>query len=304
MKETETKTQKKPQSKAAKVIKAILNTIINIMIVCVLIISIVVAVLAITSKNSSNGLPNVFGYTLQYVQTNSMSTPSPDGYEGGCFTDEDVIIGRVYDIDNPIEFNVGDIITFKSKENDEDGNPRMITHRIVDKADVTSSYHTYQTWGDNREVAELPDQKEEKDYIGDVDIVAYNYTADYHGAVLKGLAGFMRTLRSQAGFFGFILLPMIIFFIYAIIRVVISSMNYRKSKEEESKEDAEKEKEEAVKAAVAAALAEKGASAAPESSGMSDEELEQFRQFQEFQKMQNAAKEADKDSAATADTEE
>ena len=324
MKEKDTKTQQKMPKKGVRVFKAVLNTVINIMIVGVLIISVFVAVMALTSKSNPDGLPNIFGYTLQYVQTNSMSTPSPDGYEGGEFTDKDVIIGRIFDIDNPVEFDVGDIVTFKSKKYDAEGNALRITHRIVDKVEVFPNYYAYQTWGDNRELAEVPDQNNVDDYIRDVDIVAYNYTSDYHGKVLTGFADFMRTLRSQTGFFGFILLPMIIFFFYAIIRVVISSMDYKKVRSIEETEELERKKQEEIEAAVSAALASQRTDSMSEEStpvmdikgsmglvpsksnsdsayNMTPEEIEQFRQFQAFQKMQNAAKEA---HTKPADTEE
>ncbi len=94
--ETNNTEMQKSSGKGLKVIKTIFNVIINILIVAVLIISIVVATLALTSKADPNGLPNIFGYTLQYVQTPSMDCPSPDGYEGGNFSEKDVIIGKVY----------------------------------------------------------------------------------------------------------------------------------------------------------------------------------------------------------------
>jgi uncharacterized membrane protein len=308
MNKTETKEitekQEKSGGKGLKIVKTIFNVIINVLIVAVLIISIVVATLALTSKANPNGLPNIFGYTLQYVQTNSMDTPSPDGYEGGNFSDKDVIIGKVYDIDNPVELNVGDIITFNSHRQDEEGKDRLITHRIVDKQKASDGSNVYQTWGDNRDVAQVPDQSTVEDYLHESDIIAINYTSDYHGKVLSGWADFMRTLRSPGGFFGIVLIPMIIFFLYAIVRVVISAMNYKKGKVDDLKEEAEKEKQEAVQAAVAAALAEKEKqSAEPQAvpdavsanapsnapAEMTAEQMEQFKQFLAFQEAQKAA---------------
>ncbi len=166
----------------------------------------------------------------------------------------------------------------------------MITHRIVDKQKKGDSF-VYQTWGDNRQVAQLPDQANVDEYISDIDIVSYHYTADYHGAVLKGFADFFRTIRSQGGFFGIILIPMIVFFLYAMIRVVISAMNYKKGKEDDAKAEAEEEKQKAVDAAVKAALAEKNgedAKPADAPADMTPEQMEQFKQFLAFQKAQQA----------------
>ena len=288
----DTTTQNKPaEKKGVKILKTIFNVIINILIVVVLIVSIVVATLALTSKANPNGLPNVFGYTLQYVQTPSMDKPSPDGYEGGVFTEKDVIIGRIYQAEDFPEFNVGDIVTYNSHQQDDEGNERLISHRIVDKKKASDGSYRYQTWGDNREVAQVPDQATEEEYLQTSDIVAVNYTEKYHGAIIKGMADFMRTLRSPGGFFGIILIPMIIFFLYAIIRVVINAMNYKKEKSDEEKETAEKEKQEAVDAAVAAALAaQNGADAKPADApaDMTPEQMEQFKQFLAFQQAQKA----------------
>ena len=297
MDKTETKAPVENQTggKGKKVVKTIFNVIINILIVAVLVVSIIVAVLALTSKADPNGLPNVFGYTLQYVQTPSMDAPSPDGYEGGPYTTKDVIIGKIYKPGESPELQVGDIITYNSNDKNEDGSYRLVTHRIVDKQKASDGSFVFQTWGDNREAAQVPDQDKVENYLRDSEVIAINYTQEYHGKVLNGWADFMRTLRSPGGFFGIVLIPMIIFFLYAIIRVVISAMNYKKGKEDDAKEEAEKEKQAAVDAAVAAALASQNnaqdaksaESAAP--ADMTPEQLEQFKQFMAFQETQKAA---------------
>lgn len=143
-----------------------------------------------------------------------------------------------------------------------------------------------------------PNQHYESEYIHSYDIASLCYDSDYHGTVLKGWGAPLDYLRTQQGFFFVVLLPMVIFFMYALIRVVLSAMNYKKTKEKEDKEDVEKEKDEAVKAAVAAALAEKEAqnnsvdnSSVP--TEMTAEQMEQFKQFMEFQKMQKAQQDAE-----------
>ncbi len=280
--------------KGLKVVKTILNVIINILIVAVLVVSILVAVLALTSKNDINGLPNIFGYTLQYVQTPSMDTPSPDGYPGGNFSEKDVIIGRIYSEKEFPVLNVGDIITYNSHLDDGEGHDMLISHRIVDKHEMSDGSYTYQTWGDNREAAKTPDQKSVDEYLSTYDIVSVNYTENYQGPVLKGYADFFRLIRSQAGFFGIILIPMIIFFLYALVRVIISAMNYKKEMSDEEKQEAEQKKQEEIDAAVAAALAaQNGGEQTPgesaQTADMTPEQMEQFKQFLAFQKAQQAA---------------
>ena len=296
----ETQTEK-PRSKGAKIALSILNVFIIVLIVLILLVSVLVATMALTSKADPTGLPNLFGYTVQYVQTNSMDCPSPEGYQGGNFSDKDVIIGRKYTPAEFPEFELGDVITYNSHQLDSENKDRLITHRIVDIEKDANGNVVYQTWGDNRDVAPVPDQEKVEEYLQPMDIVAVNETDKYHGGVLKGFADFFRLLRSQLGFFLIVLMPMIIFFIYAIVRVVISAMNYKKGKEEE-------EKQEAVDQAVAAALAEKdkeNAGVSPEN--MTPEQMEQFKQFlaqQEAQKADAQAVEASEDAPADESPEE
>lgn len=289
MKENETKTQKKPQSKGVRVVKAILNTIINIMIVLVLVTSLLIAVMALTSK--STGISTIFGMTIQPIQSDSMKGGSPDGYGGKDFEKGDLMIAKATNFDEKAEYEKGDIITYKTQ--DVEGKPVLMSHRIVDVAKDQNGDSIYQTWGDNREVAQAPDQMSENDYLHASDIASVYYTPSYEGKIIKGFGAVIDYLKSQQGFFLAVLLPMIIFFMYALVRVVLSATNYKKAK-------ADEDKDEAVKAAVAEALASQNTSGANTSegaadsvrSGMSAEELEQFRQFQEFQKLQKAQQQA------------
>ena len=277
MKENETKTQ----NKGIKVLKTILNTIINIMIILVLITSIVIAAMALTSK--ATGISTVFGYTIQPIQSDSMKGGSPDGYGGQDFQNGDLMIAKATNFDKNAKYDLGDIITFVSE--DSNGNPMLIAHRIVDVVTNYDGEDVYQTWGDNREVSMVPDQQDVAYYLSASDIGSVYYTANYEGKILKGLGAPLDYLKTQQGFFLVVLLPMIIFFMYELVRVVLNATDYKKAK-------ADEDKDEAVKAAVAEALAANGADTqASASSGISAEEMEQFRQFQEFQKMQKAQQE-------------
>lgn len=274
MKENETKTQ----SKGTKVLKAIINTIINILIVLVLITSLLIAVMALTSKSS--GISTIFGYTIQPIQSDSMKGGSPDGYGGKDFEKGDLMIAKATGFDDKAEYDMGDIITYRTQ--DSSGNPMLMSHRIVDVVTGRDGVTRYQTWGDNREMAQVPDQSDVNEYLVASDIGSLYYSKNYEGTILKGWGAPLDFIRTQQGFFFVVLLPMIIFFMYALVRVVLSATGYKKAKTEE-------EKDEAVKEAVAEALAAKGADTqATPANGMTAEELEQFRQFQEFQKMQKA----------------
>lgn len=259
-----------------KVLKAILNTIINILIVIVLIVSLLIAVMALTSK--ATGISTVFGYAIQNIQSDSMKGGSPDGYEGGDFAQYDVLISKSSGFSADAEYEVGDIVTYMAET--DQGELVPMVHRIVEKVKNDGGEYVYQTWGDNREMATVPDQEDVKDYLHSAQIGAVFYSDDYQGKIFKGVGKVLDFVQSQLGFFLVVLLPMIIFFMYELIRVVLNATNYKRVKSEE-------EKQQAVEEAVAVLRAEQeAASAAP--AQMSEEELEQFRQFQAFKKMQEA----------------
>lgn len=266
-----------------KVFKKVLNIIIDILIAVVLVVSIFVAISALTTK--ANGMPSVFGFTFQSIQSDSMKGGS-DKFEGGDFEKGDLIISKTTGYDSEAEYDVGDIVTYSGRlEGAEDAGDQLICHRIVGTSQVDNNSVVYQLQGDNPEAQKI-------DEIPASSIVAKYYTKDYQGKVLKGWGNFYDFITSQTGFFLCILLPMIIFFLYAMIRVVISAMNYRKDKEKDAKEEAEKEKQEAVDAAVKAALAAKGgedANPADTPADMTPEQMEQFKQFLAFQKAQQSA---------------
>ena len=306
-----------PEKKGTRIVKAILNTIINILIVLVLIVSLVVATLALTSK-ANDGVATIFGYSFHTIQTSSMEGGS-DEYEGGDYYPGDLVIGRATGA-NPNEvYEVGDIIVYSAQDDDNPDAVQMIAHRIVARDEENGTYY-YTTKGDNNDI-------EDTDAHTAAQILSVCYDHDYHGTVIKNVGGALDYIRTPQGFFVVVLIPMIIFFLYEIIRVVMNTLNYKKARSEEEKENAEREKQEAVDAAVAAVLeaqkaaqavpaeatagegeqlavapptdvvsAEAPAKAAPE---MSAEDYEEFKRFMAFKKAQETQQ-----SAAPAEEQE
>lgn len=267
MKEKETKTQLEEQPKKKKVWVKILNTVVNILIVMVLIVSIFIAVLSLSSK--SNGISTVFGYTIQPIQSDSMKGGSPDGYPGGDFGAGDLMIAKASNFSGDVTYEKGDIVTFRSFDN-ATNKDMLIVHRIVDVQEDAVGNISYQTQGDNRETSPVPDQQQVENYISAAQIGSVFYSDSYHGTILKGWGKVLDFLGTQKGFFFVVLLPMILFFLYELIRVVLNFSNYKKAKSEE-------EKEEAVKEAVAAAKADEGDIKLPD--GITEDQVEQFKQF-------------------------
>ena len=219
-----------------KVFKAVLNTIVNILIVLVLIVSILIATLAITSKNS--GVSSIFGYSVQVVMSDSMVGGNKK-YEGGDFKEGDVIIGKVTnnaDAEKPEEYKKGDIITYYGiLPGNEDLGDQLLCHRIVDVKE-RDGRRVYQTQGDNKEMCPVPDQENLNAYIDSRSIVTKYHTEDYDGMKIAGFGNVFNYLNTKKGFFLCVLLPMIIFFIYVLIKVVIDIVNYKNAKNAEENE--------------------------------------------------------------------
>lgn len=185
--------------------KKIINAIVDVLVVMVLIVSILVVILSFTTKKS--GVPNLFGYAPFNVLTDSME---------GTFNEGDLIISKVtntYDA----EYKEGDVITFNIEI---DGVPTYDTHRIVKvEADPDNDIVYYQTKGDN---PKYPVDEEMQ--------TSYNIVAVWTGIRIPVLGDVVSFLRTQLGFFFCVLLPMILFFVYETIRVVMNIVAYNKEK--------------------------------------------------------------------------
>ena len=188
----------------SNVLKRIVNIIIDILVVLILIVSILVVMLSLTSKSS--GVPNIFGIAPLSVQTESMK---------GTVDPGDLIFCSLTEIDD--EFQKDDIVTFPIEIN---GEQVLNTHRIVEVVkDQNITY--YKTQGDNKETNPEPDKDLQ---------TASTIVAKYTGTKIPGLGNVLSFIRTQLGFFLCILLPMIIFFIYEAVRVVMNLLAYNKEK--------------------------------------------------------------------------
>lgn len=195
-----------------KILKRIVNILVDFLVVLVLMISILVVILSLTSKSS--GVPNIFGVAPLSVQTGSMEDTLNPG---------DLIICNL--ADNEEEFQVGDIVTFPIVIN---GESVLNTHRIVEVVkDESITY--YRTQGDNEETNPEPDTDLQ---------TSSTIVAKYTGTKIAGVGAFLSFIRTQLGFFLCVLLPMIIFFVYEAIRVVMNIIAYNKEKAVKAAQDA------------------------------------------------------------------
>ena len=188
----------------SKVLKRIVNVFVDILVVLILMVSIIVVMLSLTSKSS--GVPNIFGTAPLSVLTESMEDTINPG---------DLILCTLTEIDD--EFQKDDIVTFPIELN---GEQVLNTHRIVEVVkDENITY--YRTQGDNKETNPEPDEELQS---------SSTIVAKFTGTKLAGWGNVLSFIRTQLGFFLCILLPMIIFFIYEAVRVVMNLMAYSKEK--------------------------------------------------------------------------
>ena len=186
-------------------VKKIINTVVDILIVLVLIVSVLMVVLSISTKSS--GVPNLFGYAPMSVASYSMEPTINKG---------DLIFTKVTN-DIGYEYKVGDIVTFPIEI---DGVQTFNTHRIVEVIEDDGITY-YVTQGDNKDTNPIADEEMQ---------TSNSIVAIYTGTKIPGIGNFFGFIRTQLGFFLCVLLPMILFFVYEAIRVIMNLMAYNKEK--------------------------------------------------------------------------
>lgn len=188
-----------------KTLKRILNVIIDVIVMLIMIVSVFIVVLSLTSKSS--GVPNILGIAPLSVQSNSMAD---------TFTTGDLLLSQV--TNDPGEtYEVGDIVTFPIEIN---GESVLNTHRIVEVIEDDNITY-YRTQGDNKNTNPEPDADLQ---------TASTIVAKYTGTKIPGLGNVLSFIRTQLGFFLCVLLPMIIFFVYEAVRVVMNIIAYNNEK--------------------------------------------------------------------------
>lgn len=199
-----------------KFVKKLVNVLIDIIVVLILLISATILTVTLTTSKDT-GAPNVFGYTLNTIQSQSME---PEMYKG------DMIIGKVVDENTP-EFKVGDIVIYTTTQEMDDGTSEyvLICHRVV-KTKEENGVTSYLTKGDNNEVSDL----KTVGWLTSDKIVGVYENSEYKGTLLKGVGSIYDYLKSFWGFFFVIVLPMILFFIYELVRVIMNIVAYTKEK--------------------------------------------------------------------------
>ena len=202
------------QTKAQKIISVVATVLVTVYIACALIFSISV----FTSMKT--GHPRVFGHTLLYIETDSMEGKKEDS----LFVD-DLVVCKEVDTD---DLKVGDIIAFDALMVERDANGNVVgepftiikIHRIVE--DCGSHFITR---GDNS-----PD--ENKDGLPDNDdpVKKTDVLGKYTGTRIAKVGAVTRWLSSQTGILCVFVIPMALFFVYALYRFIRAMLEYKMAK--------------------------------------------------------------------------
>ena len=196
--------------------KNILGVISDVLLVLLIIIAIVITVMTFTSKSSETGVGNILGYTPFSIQSDSMAPTFKSG---------DLIIGK--EVTNIKELKVGDVITYSTVLTDKTG--RSIrgnnTHRIsaieYNKDGTVSAFVTMgDAVGMEDNVLVLPDEVLAKQVNSGID----ENGNKMEGLTLRSFGSALNFLQSRTGFMICIIIPLALFFIWQIYKLIAMFM--------------------------------------------------------------------------------
>lgn len=245
--------------------KKVLRFLGNLLITLVLILAIVMTIAVVTSSRSSRvQLPNLFGYALLSVQSDSMESDS------GFFTG-DLIVDKILTEEEANQLSVGDVISFIRSM---DGQEYLETHRIVsceidpsvprdeivDGVWQRGSTRYYVTMGDNTPGVDK--------FNGGFDVEYTSYVKIYGiwtGIRIPKLGTAMDFLQSSMGFMICVVLPVALFFIYQLYIFIVTLTRRQKEKALEEVSSKEEElKQKAIAEFLATQQANDGQTADPD----------------------------------------
>ncbi len=202
--------------------RKIIKTALNVLIWIFVIFALAVTVLALAAQSNSDGVPAIGGKCFLSVRSDSMSPTFGKG---------DLIIGEMLTDEEKRTLSVGDVVTFHA-DLDGDGVTELNSHRIVRiNYSEEGNVKSYVTKGDNPTVSVTEDKKP----------VAPQYVVcRWSGDSFKGVGEVLSFMQTPRGFFVSVVLPMILFFVYALY-LFIAALFKLKSEAREAISAAERE---------------------------------------------------------------
>lgn len=173
--------------------KKVLKNIVSVIAWIILIFALLVTIL-VFSAEKNNGVSSLFGYIPLTVESDSMKP---------TFSKDDFII--IKEIDDVNTLQKDDIITFWTIIN---GQKEKNTHRIIEVNNVNGNI-SFTTKGDNNDIKDSL-QVYPADIIG-------KWT-DFR---IGGFGKVMSFLRTKTGFFICIIIPMVLFFLFELYKLIV-----------------------------------------------------------------------------------
>ena len=176
--------------------KKALKITLSVLAWVLLIFALLITIMVFTS-DKNNGVPSLFGRMPLTVESGSMEPTFKEG---------DLIISK--EIDDINDLKVDDVISFWTNEIVE-GQNVINTHRIVEVKVDDNGTRSFITRGDNN------DQNDS--YI----VYASKIIGKWTGTRLPGIGKAMKFLKTKTGFLVCILIPMALFFLFELFKLVM-----------------------------------------------------------------------------------
>ena len=181
--------------------KKALKITLSVLAWVLLIFALLITILVFTS-DKNNGVPSLFGRMPLTVESGSMEPTFKEG---------DLIIAK--EIDDINELKVDDVISFWTNEIVEGSNV-INTHRIIEVIDENGT-KSFKTKGDNND--------QEDTYI----VYPSKIIGKWTGTRLGGIGKVMKFLKTKTGFLVCILIPMAIFFLFELFKLIMVIIQMR-----------------------------------------------------------------------------
>lgn len=188
-----------------KAVKIVFNVIAWIVLILALLVTVLVF-----SADRNNGVASLLGYIPLTVESDSMKP---------TFAKDDLIIDK--EIDDIKSLEKGDVITFWTII---EGQKVKNTHRIVEINEVNGNI-SFTTKGDNNPIEDTLDV-----YSGDI-------IGKWTDVKIGSFGKVMSFLRTKTGFFVCILIPMALFFLFELYKLIVTIVEIKRPVPEEIDEE-------------------------------------------------------------------
>lgn len=206
-------------------VKRVLTVIGNVIIWLFVIFAAVITVLTFAAQSSEDGIPAIGSTAVLTVSSDSMKP---------VFEKGDIILGRKLTPEGQTSLKVGDVITFDAGDLDGDNIRDFNTHRIVEIEKDDAGRISYITKGDN---VAIEDERP---------VDPRSVICKYTGKRLKGVGKVIAFLQTSKGFLFCVVLPLILLFIFELLKFVRKFLEVKGGKQKLSAEDEARIRQQAV----------------------------------------------------------